>query len=112
MKLVETDAESVMVIEAHGRLDSTTSKAFGDRLTSLLESGHGALLVDLKSITYISSVGFQALLRASRAAAGLGCKLALCGVTGEVGRLFDLGGFVDKFLIFRTQADGIDELQP
>ena len=47
--------------EAHGRLDSTTSKAFGDRLTSLLETGHGALVVDLKSIAYISSLGFQAL---------------------------------------------------
>ena len=74
MKLVETDAEGVMVVEAHGRLDSTTSKAFGDRLTSLLETRHGALMVDLKSIAYISSVGFQALLRASRAAAGLDCS--------------------------------------
>jgi anti-anti-sigma regulatory factor len=35
-------------------------------LTSILESGHGALVVDLKSIAYISSVGFQALLKASR----------------------------------------------
>src|SRR6478609_8903259 len=43
MRLVETEADGVMVVEAHGRLDSTTSKAFGDRLTSLLETGHGAL---------------------------------------------------------------------
>ena len=112
MKLVETDAEGVMVVEAHGRLDSTTSKAFGDRLTSLLETRHGALMVDLQSIAYISSVGFQALLRASRAAAGLDCKLALCGMTGEVRRLFDIGGFADEFLIFRTQADGIGKLRP
>ena len=49
MKLVETEAEGVMVVEAHGRLDSTTSKAFGDRLTSLLETGHGALMVDLQT---------------------------------------------------------------
>jgi anti-anti-sigma factor len=112
MRLVETEADGVMVVEAHGRLDSTTSKAFGDRLTSLLETGHGALVVDLKSIAYMSSVGFQALLKANRAAAGVGCKLALCGVTGEVGRLFDLGGFADEFLIFRTQADGIGKLQP
>ena len=111
MRLVETEADGVMVVEAHGRLDSTTSKAFGDRLTSLLETGHGALVVDLKRIAYISSVGFQALLKASRAAAGLGCKLALCGVTGEVRRLFDIGGFADEFLIFRTQADGIGKLR-
>jgi hypothetical protein len=37
MKLVETDAEGVMVVEAHGRLDSTTSKAFGDRIVFLGE---------------------------------------------------------------------------
>ena len=78
MRLVETEADGVMVVEAHGRLDSTTSKAFDDRLTSLLETGHGALVVDLRSIAYISGVGFQALLKASRAAAGLGCKFALC----------------------------------
>ena len=40
------------------------------------------------------------------------CIMRLCGVTGEVGRLFDLGGFADEFLIFRTQADGIGKLQP
>ena len=34
-------------------------------------------------------------------------KFALCGVTGEVKRLFDIGGFSDEFLIFATQADGI-----
>ena len=112
MRLVETEADGVMVVEAHGRLDSTTSKAFGDRLTSLLATGHAALMVDLKSIAYISSVGLQALLKASRAAAGLKCKFALCGVTGEVRRLFDIGGFADEFLIFRTQADGIGKLRP
>ncbi len=86
MRMVETEADGVMVVEAHGRLDSTTSEAFADRLTSLLETGHGALVVDLKSIAYISSVGFQALLKASRAATRLGCKLALCGVTGRLRR--------------------------
>ena len=30
MKLVEAVAEDVMVVEAYGRLDSTTSKTFGD----------------------------------------------------------------------------------
>jgi anti-anti-sigma regulatory factor len=39
-------------------------------------------------------------------------KFALCGVTGEVKRLFDIGGFSDEFLIFATQADGIGNLRP
>jgi anti-sigma B factor antagonist len=112
MKVVETDAEGVMVVEAYGRLDSTTSKAFRDRLISLLETGPGAVVVDLKNIAYISSAGFQALLIANRAAARLECKLALCGATREVSRLFGIGGFTDEFLIFPSQADGIGKLRP
>jgi anti-anti-sigma factor len=112
MKLVEAVAEDVMVVEAYGRLDSTTSKMFGDRLISLLQTGRGSLVVDLKNIAYISSAGFRALLIANRAAAGRDGKLALCGVTGEVRRLFDIGGFTSEFLIFPTQADGIGKLRP
>jgi anti-anti-sigma factor len=70
MKLVEAVAEDVMVVEAYGRLDSTTSKMFGDRLISLLQTGRGSLVVDLKNIAYISSAGFRALLIANRAADG------------------------------------------
>ena len=112
MKLVEAVAEDVMVVEAYGRLDSTTSKMFGDRLISLLQTGRGSLVVDLKNIAYISSAGFRALLIANRAATGREGKLALCGVTGEVRRLFDIGGFTSEFLIFPTQADGIGKLRP
>ena len=100
------------VVEAYGRLDSTTSKMFGDRLISLLQTGRGSLVVDLKNIAYISSAGFRALLIANRAAAGRDGKLALCGVTGEVRRLFDIGGFTSEFLIFPTQAEGIGKLRP
>jgi anti-anti-sigma factor len=112
MKLVEAVAEDVMVVEVYGRLDSTTSKTFGDRLISLLQTGRGSLVVDLKNIAYISSAGFRALLIANRAASGRDGKLALCGVTGEVRRLFDIGGFTSEFLIFPTQADGIGKLRP
>ena len=112
MKLVETVAEDVTIVEASGRLDSTTSKVFVDRLISLLQSRPRALLVDLKNIAYISSSGFHALLIASRAATKRDGKFALCGVTGEVKRLFDIGGFSDEFLIFATQADGIGKLRP
>ena len=84
---------------------------FGNRLVSLIQTHPRALLVDLKNIAYISNAGFHALLIAKRDAAGRDTKLALCGVTGEVKRLFDMGGFSDEFLIFATQADGIDKLR-
>jgi hypothetical protein len=38
-------------------------------------------------------------------------KLALCGVTGEVRRLFQVGAFIELFLICQTRADGINMLR-
>jgi anti-sigma B factor antagonist len=89
MKLVEAIADDITIVEAYGRLDSTTAREFGDRLVSLVQAGRSSLVIDLKNIAYISSAGFRALLIANRAAAGQQGKLALCGVIGEVKRLFD-----------------------
>jgi anti-sigma B factor antagonist len=111
MKLVEEVAEDVTIVEAYGRIDSTTAKEFGDRLISLVQAGRSSLVVDLKNIAYISSAGFRALLIANRATAEKHGKLALCGVIGEVKRLFEIGAFTEEFLICQTQADGIGKLR-
>jgi anti-anti-sigma factor len=111
MKLLEEVTEDIAIVEPHGRLDSTSASEFGDRLVSLVQAGRSSLVVDLKNIACISSAGFRALLIANRAAAGQQGKLALCGVIGEVKRLFDTGGFTDEFVICPTQADGIGKLR-
>ena len=111
MKLVEGVTEDVTVLEAYGRIDSTTAKEFGQRLLSLLQSGRNSIMVDLQNIVYISSAGFRALLIANRAAAEKQGRLALCGVIGEVKRLFEIGAFIDEFVIYPTQAEGIDKLR-
>ena len=111
MKMVEATAEDVTVLEAYGRLDSTTAKEFGDRLNALVQAGRNAIVIDLKNIIYISSAGFRVLLIANRATSEKQGKLALCGITGEVRRLFEIGAFLDQFLICPTQADGIGKLK-
>jgi anti-sigma B factor antagonist len=107
MRLVEEVAEDVTILEAYGRLDSTTAKEFGDRFIALVQAGRNAIVVDLKNIAYISSAGFRALLIANRATAAKQGKLALCGVTGEVKRMFEIGSLTELFLICQTQTDGI-----
>jgi anti-sigma B factor antagonist len=111
MKLVEEVTDDVTVVEAYGRLDSATAKEFGDRLIALVKAGRSSIVVDLKNIAYISSAGFRVLLIANRATAEKQGKLALCGVIGEVRRLFEIGSFTDEFLICPTQADGIGKLR-
>jgi hypothetical protein len=48
---------------------------------------------------------------ANRATIGSQGKFALCGVIGEVKRLFEIGSLTEMFLICQTQADGIAKLR-
>jgi anti-anti-sigma regulatory factor len=38
-------------------------------------------------------------------------KFALCGLTAEVRRLFDLGAFTDLFPIYSSREEGLANLQ-
>src|SRR5262245_60749877 len=111
MELIEEMAEDITVLEAHGRLDSTTGPQLRDRLITLTQAGRSAIVVDLKNVTYITSAGFQALLIANRATADNQGKLALCGVIGDVKRLFEISSLTELFLICQTQAEGITKLR-
>ena len=111
MDVIEQEAGNVTIVEPRGRIDSVTAKEFGDRLASLLNTGRYRLVIDLKSISYISSAGFRQLLIANKSTEEKNGKLALCGVAGEVKRLFEIGAFGDLFSIYMTREDGIASVQ-
>jgi anti-sigma B factor antagonist len=107
MDLKEEKVGSVTVVEVKGRLDSTTSPMLGERLTAILGAAKARVLVDFSQLEYISSAGFRVLLQAAKRADQNTAKLVLCGVSGKVRQLFDLGGFLDLFSIAATREEGI-----
>jgi anti-anti-sigma factor len=107
MEVIEQVAGSVTVLEPRGRIDSVTAKDFGECLTKLLNTGREHIVIDLHSITYIGSAGFRQLLIAKKATQERNGKLALCGIAGEVKRLFEIGAFGELLPIFQTREDGI-----
>lgn len=107
MNLIEQLSGSVTIVEPQGRIDSATAKEFGDCLSKLLNTGQSQLLIDLHSTNYISSAGFRQLLIAKRSTQDRNGKLAVCGVSGEVKRLFDIGAFAELLPIHQTREAGI-----
>jgi anti-sigma B factor antagonist len=105
MEIAEQHAGDITVVEIKGSIDSNTAKEFGERLTDHIKAGRGRLVVDLKNITYISSAGFHALLVAGRLAEETNGMLALCSLSVEVQRLFDLGSFADLFPIYLSRDE-------
>ena len=111
MDVLEQVSGGVIILEPRGRIDSVTAKEFGDCLSKALNTDCHRLVVDLRNVTYICSIGFRQLLIAKRSAQEKNGKLALCGVTGDVRRLFTIGAFDQLLPIYETREDGIGSVQ-
>lgn len=110
MQIAEQQVGPVTIVEVKGRIDSNTAKAFGEQLTALIKTGRARLVVDLQAIIYISSAGFRALLLAGRLADEANGTIALCGLSAEIQRLFDLGSFTELFPIYSSRDEGVTKL--
>jgi anti-anti-sigma factor len=110
MDISEENRGDITIVEVKGRIDTTSAKTFGDTLTGLIKNGRARLIVDLKGIIYISSAGFRALLLAGRDAEEQQGAIALCNVSSEVRRLFDLARFTDLFPIYSSRDEGVAKL--
>jgi len=109
MQIIEAQSDGVLIVEPHGRMDSTTAKPFGDRVVELIRTGSHHVLIDLRQVLYISSAGFRSLLIARKLIDEYKGNLVLCGMSPEIKRLFEIGHFTDLFMICGTREEGIDK---
>jgi anti-sigma B factor antagonist len=112
MELTETRLDAAVAVAVKGRVDSTTAWMLGDKLASLVHGGNPRVVVDFKDVDYISSAGFRTLLIAKKLCEHAGGELALCGVGGEVLRLFGIAAFTELFRIFAGREDAAAAIKP
>ena len=110
MKIAEEQAGGITIVAVDGRVDNSTAKALEERLTGLFRSGRNRVMVDCRHIAYITSAGLRVLLVAGKLADKSDGKLALCNMTVEVRRVFDLGEMTDLFAIYPSREEGLAKL--
>jgi anti-sigma B factor antagonist len=110
INIAEVHSGNVTIVDVNGRVDSNTAKSFEETLTGLFKAGRNRIVVDFKHIVYISSAGCRALLLAGQLADKSNGKLALCNLTADVMRVFELGGLTDFFAIYPTREEGLAKL--
>ncbi len=96
----EALTNQVYRIAPQGRMDAVTVPSFEAVIDEHLAAGHGRLVVDLSGVTYISSSGLRALLRARRQAQTSGGDVVLCAMSERVTEVFDMIGFNNLFRIY------------
>jgi anti-anti-sigma factor len=107
MEIDSTELEGVIAVAVKGRVDSTNADGLRKNLHDIICAGTPRLVIDFKEVSYISSAGFRALLIASRAVEQASGRLALCGIAGEVRRLFDMAAFTELFTILPTRDEAV-----
>ena len=110
MQIDEFDQGDSRVLEPKGRIDRTTSVTFGERLSELIASDVRRIVIDFSSIVYLSSAGLRVLLLAKQQSEQDGDWLVLCGLSEDVGRVFEIAGFDKLFPIYATREEGVRHL--
>jgi anti-sigma B factor antagonist len=105
MEITQADQGGIPALSVSGRIDSTTAGSLQERLSELVRAGSRGLIVDLKQVAYVSSAGFRALLIAAQLGESSRCTLVLCGIAGEVRRMFEMGAFDQVFTILATREE-------
>ena len=93
---IKRNAEET-IIELVGRLDTTTAPALDKTINSDIE-GTKNLILDFKSLEYISSAGLRVLLSAQKKMQKIG-SMKVTNVCDEVFEVFEMTGFSDILTI-------------
>ena len=86
-----------IILEINGRLDTTTAPTLEKTINESLE-GIKTLILDLKSLEYISSAGLRVLLSAQKKLQSVG-TMKLKNVCEAVMEVFEITGFADILTI-------------
>ncbi len=104
MEITQEKIGAITVLAVQGSLDASTSAALEQRLAALLDTGERRLLCDLAGLTYVSSAGLRVFVSASKKLKAQAGQLALCALSAQVQRVFDLAGF-SAFLTIRPARE-------
>lgn len=93
-----------------GRLDITQSDEVESYLAKDVLSGEGDIIINLGSISYISSSGIRIFVGMVRELNRQGRKLKLCSITPPVKKVFDVVELLDLFDVYNTEEEAIASL--
>lgn len=107
MEITSVQQNDVTIASIVGDLDAATSAKATAHLAAEIKAGHARLVIELSSVSYLSSAGLRVILGATRQARGSGGDLRLAGAKGDIRRVLDMSGFSKLIKTFPTAAEAV-----
>jgi anti-sigma B factor antagonist len=110
MQIETRKANSMLVVDMSGRLDSHTAGEAGDRMTAIAQGGDRKVVLNVEKLDYVSSAGLRIIVRASKLLQTNHGKFTICGATGGVKTVLETAGIHSLLKIYETEADAVAAL--
>lgn len=113
MQVTEQRYGNALLLVVAGRLDRDTADILRDALEPHLENckpGGHVLLLDFAGVDYISSLGFQVLLRAQRLIKTHGGSFALASLQGAAKSVFATANFGKVIRSYESVTEALTEM--
>lgn len=107
MELREDLVGEVTLLAVAGRIDSSTAGTLDGRLANFQAALRNRLVLDLGQVDYISSAGFRVLMITARRIQDANGRLALCGLSAELHRLFEIAALTEFFTIVASRNEAL-----
>lgn len=102
---------AVMIVTPQARFDTNSAPEVERVLTGHIESGERRIVLDLSSISYISSIGLRVILKAVMAMIRTGGRVVLCGGNDQVRTVLQLSGATIMSLYAATLEEALSRVQ-
>jgi anti-sigma B factor antagonist len=110
MEITERRTADIVTLSLSGKLDTTTSKVFEEKIVAHIESGNRRFIIDLGQLDYISSSGLRVLVSAAKRLANDNGKIVLCSLKEPVREVFNIVGFLSVFPVYGSHDEAISSL--
>ena len=110
MEITERRTADIVTLSLSGKLDTTTAKAFEEKILARIESGDRRFIIDLAQLDYISSSGLRVLVSAAKRLANDNGKIVLCSLREPVREVFNTVGFLSVFPAYGSHDEAISSL--
>ena len=108
MRVKTREEGSVLVIDLSGKIQGPPdTEAFHDRIKELVEQGHRHVLISLKGVSWLSSLGLGMLLAARATILKAGGRMCLAHVTDRIESIFMVTETLNYFDCHETEDEAL-----
>ena len=110
MDITSQRTDGALIVSAEGRVDGANARKFQKAVENVISDGDGAVVLDMESLSYISSAGLRSILLIAKGLQKRSSKFAVCSLQDPIREVFRIVGFDKIVSIYDSKGEAVKAL--